>query len=150
MRERLVALAVLAASGAYLLAALPIARGTGARPGPGFFPFVIGVFLLAVALVYTIASLRGATGVATTAAALAPAARYRVLATGETLVGSCLLLPWAGYPVVAFAFVAVLLRALGGRHWLGIAATAIVSAAASYYLFAVLLGVPLPRGVWIE
>jgi putative tricarboxylic transport membrane protein len=150
MRERLVALAVLLTSGGYLLAALPLARGTGARPGPGFFPFAVGVFLCAVSLAFVIASVRGATGVATAAEALAPAARGRVLTTAGTLVGSCLFLPWIGYPAMAFLFVALLLRALGGRGWITIVATALVSSAASYYLFAVLLGVPLPRGPWMD
>jgi hypothetical protein len=141
MRERLVALAVLLTSGGYLLAALPLARGTGARPGPGFFPFAVGVFLCAVSLAFVVAS---------AAQALAPAARGRVLITAGTLVGSCLFLPWIGYPAMAFLFVALLLRALGGRGWITIVATALVSSAASYYLFAVLLGVPLPRGPWMD
>ena len=150
MRERLVALAMLLTSGGYLLAALPLGRGTAARPGAGFFPLAVGVFLCAVSLAYVIASVRGATGVATSAEALAPAARGRVLTTAGTLLGSCLALPWIGYPAMAFLFVAVLLRALGGRRWVTIVATALVSSAASYYLFAILLGVPLPRGLWMD
>lgn len=150
MRERLVALALLVASGGYLFLSLPLPRGTTARPGPGFFPFAIGTFLCVVSVSYLVASLRGATGVATAAAPFAPDARRRVLFAASTLIGSCLLMPVAGYPIVAFVFVAVLLRALGGRQWVVIALTALVSAAASYYLFAVLLGVPLPRGLWPE
>ena len=50
--------------------------------------------------------------------------------------------------LVAFAFVGFLLRALGGRGWVVIVMTALLSAVLSYYLFAVLLGVPLPRGPW--
>jgi putative tricarboxylic transport membrane protein len=150
MREPLVALLLLLTSGAYLYFSLPLARGSGARPGPGFFPFAVGVFLCAVALAYLLAALRGTTGVATAAVAIAPEARTRVRITTVTLVGSCLLLPWLGYPIVAFLFVALLLRALGGQRWSTIGVTAVVSAAASYYLFAVLLGVPLPRGPWLD
>jgi putative tricarboxylic transport membrane protein len=150
MRERLVALALLLTSGGYLLASTPLSRGTGARPGPGFFPLAIGAFLCAVALAYLVAALRGATGVASAADVLAPDARGRVLATAATLIGSCLLMPLIGYPAVAFFFVLLLLRALGGRRWSTIGATAVVSAAVSYYLFAVLLGVPLPRGPWLD
>ena len=148
MRERVVALALLAASGGYLVLGLPLVRGNTVRPGPGFFPFVIGVFLCAVSVTYLIASLRGATGVASAVAPFAPDARRRVLAAAATLVASCALLPLAGYPLVAFLFVAVLLRALGGRRWSVIVVTAALSAAVSYYLFAVLLGVPLPSGPW--
>jgi putative tricarboxylic transport membrane protein len=150
MPERLVALALLVASGGYLFLSLPLPRGTAARPGPGFFPFAIGTFLCVVSVSYLVASFRGATGVATAAAPIAPEARRRVLAAAATLVAACVLMPLAGYPIVAFLFVAVLLRALGGRQWVLIGLTALVSAAASYYLFAVLLGVPLPRGPWPE
>jgi putative tricarboxylic transport membrane protein len=148
MRERVVALALLAASGGYLLVGLSLVRGNTVRPGPGFFPFAIGVFLCAVSVTYLIASLRGATGVASVAAPFAPGARGRVVATAATLVAACAVMPVAGYPVVAFLFVAVLLRALGGRRWGVIAITALLSAAVSYYVFAVLLGVPLPQGPW--
>ena len=150
MRERLVALALLLTSGGYLLASTPLSRGTGARPGPGFFPLAIGTFLCVVALAYLVAALRGATGVASAAEVLAPPARARVLATVATLIGACLFMPLIGYPVVAFLFVAFLLRALGGRRCSTIGVTAVVSAVASYYLFAVLLGVPLPRGPWLD
>ena len=148
MRERFVALALLIASGGYLLLSLSLARGDTVRPGPGFFPFAIGAFLCVVSVSYLVASLRGATGVATAAVPFTPDARRRVLVAASTLIGACLLMPVTGYPIVASLFVAVLLRALGGRHWVLIALTALVSAAASYYLFAVLLGVPLPRGPW--
>jgi hypothetical protein len=65
----------------------------------------------------------------------------------DALLGFCLLLPWLGYLIVSFAFVAVLLRRLGGGGWTGPIAVAVATAAASYYVFAVLLGVPLPPGV---
>lgn len=44
MTDRLAALAVLVAAGAYLAGALPLPRGVAARPGAGFFPLVVGVF----------------------------------------------------------------------------------------------------------
>ena len=63
------------------------------------------------------------------------------------LAAFCLALPWIGYPVAAFAFVAVVLRYLGGR-WTTALLTGALSSAGSYGLFAVLLDVPLPRGPW--
>ena len=150
MRERVVAVGLLLTSGGYLLLSAPLARGTAAQPGPAFFPIGSGVFLCAVSAAYLVAALRGATGVASAAEALAPDARTRVLVTGITLLASCLLLPLVGYPLVGFLFVAVLLRAFGGRSWIRIGVTAAVSAVVSYYLFAVVLGVPLPRGPWLD
>ena len=117
MVERLVALAVLAASGVYLINGLPLPQGTAARPGPGFFPLAVGVFGGAVALVWVVTAFRrprrasashaevldgpeprcwsGADGVWRAGAS----GRGRVVATAVLLVGYCFLLPWAGYPV---------------------------------------------------
>jgi putative tricarboxylic transport membrane protein len=169
MIERLMALAVLAASGVYLINGLPLPQGTAARPGPGFFPLAVGVFGAAVALVWVVTALRrprrasashaevldvgpdtevldaGADGVWRAGAS----GRGRVGATAVLLVGYCLLLPWAGYPVTGFLFTGLALRGLGAG-WTSAIAIALASAVVSYYVFAVMLGVPLPRGVLLD
>jgi hypothetical protein len=148
MTERLLALAVVAASGVYLLNAWPLPMGTGARPGAGFFPLGIGLFGIAFALVWTVSAFRRAPAAAGTA--LIPVeARGRVVATTAALVGFCLLLPWVGYPVAALVFAAGSLRWLGAP-WRAALVIGVASAAISYYLFAVLLSVPLPRGVLFD
>lgn len=147
MIERLVALVVLAASGVYLAAALPLPRGTAARPGPGFFPLAVGVFGATVALVWVVATFRRAPmglGVATVPAE----ARWRVISTATVLVGFCALLPWTGYPLAAFLFASLVLRGLGAR-WTAALAIGLVSAVASYYFFGVLLEVPMPPGLFL-
>lgn len=151
MAERLAALSMLALSGAYLALALPLPRGLAARPGPGFFPLLVGVFLCGVALAFVAETFRRSlrTPTAWDAGALTAGARWRVAATGAALIGFCLLLPWLGYPVVTLAFVGLLLRSLGAG-WTAAVVSGLLSAAASYYLFAVLLGVPLPRGMLFD
>jgi putative tricarboxylic transport membrane protein len=146
--ERLLALAVLAASGVYVATALTLARGTVARPGPGFFPLAVGVFGAAVALAWAATSLRRAPA---TGRAAEPAAdgRARVGITVGLLAAYCLLLPWTGYPLAAFLFTGMLLRGLGAR-WPAALAIGVAGAVASYYLFAVLLDVPLPPGVLLD
>ena len=57
------------------------------------------------------------------------------------------MLPWIGYVATAFVFVVLVLWALGSR-WPAALVIGGVSALVSFYLFAVLLDVPLPRGVW--
>jgi putative tricarboxylic transport membrane protein len=148
MIERLLALAVLAASGIYLANGLPLPRGTGARPGAGFFPLAVGVFGATVALTWVVSALRRAPEAAGGHAAPA-AGRGRVIVTAVLLVGFCLLLPWTGYPLVAFLFTGLLLRGLGAG-WTAAVAIALACAVASYYVFGVLLGVPLPRGVLFD
>src|SRR5713101_6830918 len=58
MTERLLALLVVAASGAYLLSAWPLPHGTTARPGAGFFPLGVGAFGAIMALVWTVSAFR--------------------------------------------------------------------------------------------
>ena len=148
MLERVVALTVLALSGAYLTKALALPYGSTARPGAGFFPTLIAIFGCAIGLAMTgRAFLVPAAGVSRGDAGLSEAERGRVLSTIVVLVAFCLLLPWVGYPLVAFGFVGVLLRRLG-TPWRTALIVGALSAAASHYLFAVLLDVPLPRGPW--
>ncbi len=148
MLERVVGLVVVAAAGAYLTQALALPYGTAARPGAGFFPTFVAIFACAVGVMMTVRAFL------TTAPAGAPreagpdrAARGRALSTIVVLGAFCLLLPWVGYPLAAFGFVTVLLQRLGG---VGRTAAIIgaLTAAVSYYVFGVLLDVPLPRGPW--
>ena len=143
MRERAWALGFLVASGAYLAAALAFPFGGVAKPGPGFFPVGVGVFLCLVAAASMIGR-RRSTPAGAGVATLSRDARARVSATILGLVAFCLLLPWLGYPVCAFLFIALLLRRLGGARWPAVVITAVLGALVSYYVFGVLLGVPLP------
>ena len=145
MTERLLALAVLVASGVYLFNGLPLSVGTRAQPGPGFYPLSVGSFGAAVALVWVVSVFRRNPEVST--AATPATGRGRVATTAGLLVAYCLLLPWTGYPLAAFGFTGLLLRGLGAG-WKAALIIALASSAGSYYLFAVLLGVPLPQGVF--
>ena len=145
MLARTVPLVLLVVAGVYLTLALRLPFGTAARPGAGFYPVLVGIFAVVVALAATATSFRGAGGAE--AVELAPAARRRVVMSVAALLVFCLALPWIGYPAAAFAFVAVVLRYLGSR-WTTALLTGVLSSAGSYGIFAVLLDVPLPRGPW--
>ena len=148
MAERLVGLVMLVVSGIYLSQALRMPVGSAARPGPAFYPLAVGAFACVVALVVVgMAFGRRPVTEAPEAADDVPAARRHVVLTIATLAGFCLLLPWIGYPLAALLFVAVLLRQLG-TAWRGALLAAMISAEGSYYVFAILLGVSLPRGLW--
>jgi putative tricarboxylic transport membrane protein len=146
--ERVLALGVLVASGVYLVNGLLLPQGTAAQPGPGLYPVAVGVFGAVVAATWLLIALRrapaGAGGVA-----IPQDGRRRVGVAAALLLGFCLLLPWSGYPPAAFLFTSLLLRGLGAS-WPAASLVGIVSAVGSYYLFGVLLGVPLPRGVLFD
>ena len=145
MLARAVPLVLLVVAGIYLTLAVRLPFGTAARPGAGFYPVIVAVFAVVVALAATASAFRGARGAE--AVALAPASRRRVVISVMALVAFCFMLPWVGYPAAALGFVAVVLRYLGAR-WTTALLTGVLSSAGSYGIFAVLLDVPLPRGPW--
>jgi putative tricarboxylic transport membrane protein len=148
MLERIVGLVVVAAAGVYLSMALALPYGTTARPGAGFFPTLVGIFACLVGVAMTARAFRAAV-IAPVGHGAAPdaAARGRAVSTVLMLIAFCALMPWTGYPLVALAFVTVLLRRLGST-WRSATITGVLTAAASFYVFGVLLDVPLPRGPW--
>src|SRR6266850_1760233 len=114
MAERVLALATLLGGGLFLTQALALPFGTPERPGAGFFPALVAVFACVIGLVATArAFVLVPHGATTHGFALEPVARTRVIFSIVLLVIFCALLPFAGYPIVAFAFVALLLRRLG-------------------------------------
>ena len=147
MLARAVPLVLLVAAGVYLTLALRLPFGAAARPGAGFYPVIVAVFAIVVALAATATAFRSAPRTEAGIVALDAAARRRVVISVVALAAFCLALPWVGYPAAACAFVAVVLRYLGGR-WTTALLTGVLSSAGSYVLFAVLLDVPLPRGPW--
>lgn len=150
MRELAAPLAFLAVSGLYLGTSLTFPLGSAARPGAGFFPAAVGAYLTALAVVLFFAAWRRSPTLAraSTSEAITADARMRVIAAMASLVGFCATLGYIGYPAAAFLFTAALLKSLGRGRWTGVIVAAVFAAAASYYLFGLLLGVPLPRGVW--
>ena len=150
MAERWAALAFLAASVAYTAGAWTFPLGTAARPGPGFFPLAVGVFACAVALAFAVSAFRRPATAAREVMHGEPGSRGRVAATIAALVGFLLLVPWTGYPAVAFLFVGALIKRLGGTGWTVALVAGALSAALSAYVFGTLLGVPLPRGVFLD
>jgi putative tricarboxylic transport membrane protein len=149
MVDRLLPAVILVAAGFYLLQAAKLPFGSVARPGAGFYPTAVAVFACLVALIATIQALRAPRVVREVAVAdaEAPAQRRRVLSTVVAVVAFCLVMPWVGYPLAACVFGVAALRGLGSR-WSAAIVFGVASALVSYFLFAGLLDVPLPRGPW--
>jgi hypothetical protein len=151
MRRALLATAAVIAVAAlgYLVEARRYPWGTESQPGAGVYPTLVGALVLVSALGLGIES------------ALRPPgrvvewpsgpARRRVLAILLPTVGYVLLLPWLGHPLAATLLLLAVLNVMGMRkHWALKLAVAAAIGLASYYVFGVLLGVPLPRGAWLS
>ena len=118
--------------------------------GPGFYPrIVLGVTaLLAALLVVTdwyAAKKAGPKVPADYAAVVLQFAVFGIYAAA---------LPWLGFRIATFAYVAVTNALMdpprGARQWARVAAIALASALATYFVFEHYLSVLLPRGRWTD
>jgi len=148
--------AILAVGAAYEYMGAGMPRGTLAYPGPGFFPTMIGVFLIATALGCLLQDLFSREEPAEPVASAVPGAEphaaeeRQVMKTVQLvalLVAYGLVVKPLGFPLAICGFVAVAIRIFGYRKWLPTAALAIAIAAVSYVSFVLWLKVPLPLGL---
>ena len=125
----------------YLFAARRYPLDTLATPGPGIFPLMAGVGLLAAAL-WQLAG-NAATPVASEPPT-APPGRAAPAITAIVLVLYAIAFPRVGFLASSFALVVVASRLMGLAGWWRPAALALGITAASHLVFARWLGVPLP------
>lgn len=105
------------------------------NPGPGLWPFAVSGATLAL----TIALL-----VTGTSWARSPQGAPRwVLSSIVAFIVYCAILPLFGFVVATVPLAFFFARVIGNAGWITSAVTGVVAPLASYYLFDVLLGVPL-------
>jgi hypothetical protein len=118
-------------------------------PGPGFLPFWLGVLLAALALILLITTWRRRT---TEKDGQSPFPGGRaLLSVGLVLLGLALytlLMEWLGFLVDTFLFVSYLLRVVEKERWPMTFMTAILTTAALYAIFQLLLTITLPRNMF--
>ena len=149
-RDGITGLAVLAASLVLFYLTLDLKASPLVPIGPGFYPrIVLGItaVLSAALLLFDLLARRRPQ----------PRAAER---PNNALVLRCflifalyvVLLPWIGFRVATFAFVAALQSQLdppkGARGWLVVLVTALATTVVAYFLFEHYLLVLLPRGRW--
>jgi putative tricarboxylic transport membrane protein len=148
LRHALLGIALMSAvlSIIYLVTSLQYPMDTAAQPGPGFYPFIVGILWLLSSLGLALeartkeerALVSWPQGVAF----------FRIIAIVGSLLFYVILLPVLGHVIVAAVVILVALQAMGGLRWQFRIALTILLTLGSYYLFDVLLEVPLPRGVF--
>jgi|KBSSwiStaDraftv2_1062776.scaffolds.fasta_scaffold703161_2 hypothetical protein len=149
MLDRLLPALVFVGAVFYLLQAVQLPFGTAARPGAGFFPVATAIFACLAGLAALVLAFVGTRPERAAVAAdpAEPGAGRRVFLTTVALLFFCVVMPWVGYPLAAAAFGVAALLGLGSRWWTA-TTIGVGSALGSYYLFGILLDVPLPRGPW--
>ena len=128
--------------------------------GPDFYPRIVLVITAALSVMLIIADVlarrrsRGETAAAIADTTAAPEKRnYRLVAMTFTVFAIyVLLLPYLGFRISTFMFVAalqaVIERPRGWRRWAIIIITALATVIVTYLAFEVYLSVLLPRGRW--
>ncbi|MCX5823787.1 MAG: tripartite tricarboxylate transporter TctB family protein [Deltaproteobacteria bacterium] len=151
---------ILAVGLVYEIMALNMPRGRLSYPGPGLFPMIIGLFLIATALGCLLQEIlpRKKTGEGPSASPLpsqdsaAPEGR-NVIKTFQLMalmIGYTLVLKTLGFLISICAFLVVAIRIFGYRRWVPALAMAAVIAGISYVSFVLWLKVPLPLGIFEE
>ena len=120
--------------------------GTLRVPQTGFFPKTLVIFLLLLSLVLLVQALRQK-AVEPGGVKIATEGWIRIASTLATMIGFALVLEWLGFLLSTFVLMVLLLRAIEAPRWSKVFTVALVTALASYGLFAWLLGVALPAGI---
>jgi cytochrome c oxidase subunit IV len=151
---------ILAVGLVYGIMALNMPRGRLSYPGPGLFPMIIGIFLIATALGCLLQEIlsRKKRGEGSSAPSLpnedsaAPAGRNvkKTFQLMALMIGYILALKPLGFLISICAFLVVAIRIFGYRRWVPALAMASVIAGISYVSFILWLKVPLPLGILEE
>ena len=139
---------ILAVGLVYGIMALNMPLGRLAYPGPGLFPMIVGVFLVATALGCLIQEILSPSPLPDRDSAAQP--RRNVQKTFQLIalmIGYTLMLKPLGFLVCIGVFLIVAIRIFGYRRWAPALAMAAVIAGASYISFVLWLKVPLPQGI---
>lgn len=148
-----VVVAVLVFVGGFLvISALTLAPGFAKVDplGPKFFPLVIGIAALVLAVVLGVAIPRGSRGEADAGEDIDPdmPSDWRTVGLLVALfVAMILLVEPLGWVVMGTLFFAGAATILGSRHYVRNVVIGLVLALASFYAFYSGLGIPLPAGI---
>ena len=134
----------------YEAMALWMPQGSLKFPGPGYYPKLVGIFLIATALgclIQAALTRRGARPITTVADSVPrPMVGKTVVLLGLLLAYAVLLKP-LGFPIAICLFLLAAIRVFGYRKWVVITLLAIGLTVVSYVTFITWLKVPLPLGV---
>jgi putative tricarboxylic transport membrane protein len=138
--------AVLALTGLVFIGqAALIDLGDFALPGPGFFPLVLGIVVVALSAAIGVEHWSGGEGAGGTHEAVELGHRDVLIVFAALLVVPALFEPLGAYATLGL-FGAVLIVLIARRSWLIAALAAAVGMAACWYFFQVALGLQLPLG----
>lgn len=146
-RERVAAAVLLLVGLAGAFEARRLSIGEVSRPGPGFFPFYLGVALAVVALALLARSLARRAPAAPPPGG-EPLRRAKAVWTLLAGVAYAFLLEPLGFLVTTFLLLFFLFTVIEPKRWTTAVALSALTALATWIVFKLWLGVQLPGGVW--
>lgn len=126
---------------------LPV--GDWQRPAPGFFPLALSLLLGTLAVILLLAALIQANkGSVPSAFFASSAGKRRVLLTVMALILFYLFLETIGFLLASFLFVCFLLAVVSPQRWVVALGTSLLSSLTLHLVLALLLKLPLPKGIF--
>ena len=132
----------------YTVTSLHLHLGTAGDPRAGFYPFILGLLVLSLSASLLAKSLRGEK-TNEDDRKIFPRGKEakRIVALNLIMVIYTLLLGFLGYLLCTAGLIALIVWFLGSDSWRKNILISVLTAAVSYYIFAVILEIPLPQGI---
>jgi hypothetical protein len=143
--ERIAAGAIFAIGAGAAYAAIEMGYGLARFPGSGFLPFWIAALLALTAGLYLVAN-RGRD--ANPRRLWEPAAWRRPCLSALVMLAFTLLMGWLGFFAATFLLFVAWLVVVENAKWLTVGTVSLLGTLGAYILFAMLLKVPLPKGLF--
>ncbi len=126
---------------------LSLSYGHIHNPGPGFYPFWLGIILGAMAMGLVLKTTRQKEGARALRAILSEKVRWeKVLFVLIALILYGYLMNFLGYLIVTFLLLAFLLRFIEPQPWRSVIGWTLVGSLGSYLVFEVWMKLRLPKG----
>ncbi|GAA1152861.1 tripartite tricarboxylate transporter TctB family protein [Kribbella jejuensis] len=122
-----------------LVGSVALGLGQLTHPGPGLWPFVVSVVVTVLAVALALVGRHG-----TDTEKFSRASVLTAIAVLSLIVFAALL-PTIGFEIPSLLLTFVWLRFLGKESWVSSVVITVVTVAAFYVLFVLLLQIPLPR-----
>jgi putative tricarboxylic transport membrane protein len=130
-----------------IFSATRLGFGSKSEIGSGFFPFIIGVVLVAAGLISGISSVRRRDNMTGGELQLAQNSVRRVVYTVIAYIAWLLLTPFLGYVPATFPVSIALAKTMGLERWVWPIVLSLAITLSLYLLFDVFFYVDLPRGI---
>ena len=123
----------------YLNGARKLSFGNLVEPGPGWYPMILSLALLTMAVILLVTSMRQQMAWGSVI--------NRIAVISVILLCTVLVYEPLGYVLTMFLMMFISLRVLGTRNWITLILLSAILSGGTYWLFALVFFVPLPQGI---